>query len=219
MAARHLAEEFPYESEDEYQSAYATVTQGKHLRKPTVSYVPTIPEEYEGHTSFKDVQADEKARTHVEEIYRELSVSHTIQSREAEEAEGLVLRNPRLSPDLLPGFGPPQSQLAEYVPDIASVPSDWNETASEGVFARHQSASATLVLDQQSLHGLRRRISSKDHGQVDVAIERSEHAAFGYFTPNTTMPGEGSLGEPMHRKGFLGVIADFFCRLFRRGGE
>lgn len=217
MAARHLAEEFSYESEDEYQSAYATVSQGKHLRKPTVSYVPTIPEEYEGLPYYKDVQADEEARTHVEEIYRELSVSHTIQSREAEQAQGLVLRNPRLSADLLPGFGPPQSELAEYVPDIASVPSDWNETASEGVFARHESASSTLVLDQQSLHGLRRRLSSKDHGQVDVGIERSAQATFGYFTPEPTSPDIEGLQSPRQHKGIFGAIADFFSRLFHWG--
>lgn len=214
MAARHLAEDFSEEYEDDYQSAYVTAAQGKHLRKPVVRYVPTIPEDYTVASFHEDVRADEQARSHVEEIYRELSVSH---SKDMAQSQEMVLRGSRLSADLLPGFGPPQSQLAEFVPEIESVPGDRNHTTSEGVFARHQSASSTLVLNQQALHGLRRRISSRDHGQVDVAIERKQPSSFGYYAPQTTKSSKHAQDAPQQRKGWLGVIAEFFGRLFHAG--
>lgn len=217
MAARHLAEDFfSEEQEDDYQSAYATAAQGKHLRKPAIQYVPTIPEDYRSAPPYIDVQANAEARDYVEEIYRELADATPSRENQTEDAsQGIVLRSARLSDELLPGFGPPQSQLSQYIPDIESIPDNWNQTTSGGVFARHQSASSTLVLDQEALHGLRRRLNSRDHGQVEGVA--------GYYAPQTTPSGASAstsaIVVPQKRKGLLAAIAEFFARLFHRNNS
>lgn len=239
MAARHLSKEFAEEQEptdgqeDDYVSPYATAKAGRHLKKPVVQYVPTISVDSFAIPQVEDAQADERAREHVESIFRELAVDATpTEAQDAPEHQqtpGAMMLHPSTSLESLPGFGPSQADLASFIPSVEAVPHNWGKAASEGVFARHeqrsqdpQDPSATIVLSQQELHGVRRRRDYMAHRQIDLSSSsRRKGNAFGYFKPVETTSSEvgTSLTLANPRKSIITLIAEFIARLFGKGDQ
>lgn len=229
IVARHLSRDFADGQTEDLLSAYATADSGRHLRKPTVEFVPTVPTETFAMPRLEDPNADQVARAHVEEIFRELSASISSTKSDGtkkDPADSTSFKSSVLS-DSVPNVGPLHSQLPNFVPDVDSFsiyesePSVDDFFTSDDFFETSETTmidpSSTVVLDQQKLHGLLRRHETMNYRQVEiVAPPTFMDTVLGYFKPKNLSQAEnnGSFSLSDQRKSVITTIAEFFARLF-----